>query len=383
MPTISGSIGTSSSSYYEYWTRRTAETPKGLRDIGVFLDLPYSFEKGGQRQNFSKLLWSGDPTWNVFSPVSIVSVGMSPQYTVTPSYPDEGAVIEKLANKWRNTDLNIGMYLSPEGRESAETMIHGMTRLASTARDLKRGNIGAALRNLDHLPTRAKRRVNRRFEQGDISGAFLSAHLGWEPIIKDIYEASNLVSPVESGDRIRASKLGNPGVRVVKGPFGQPFPGTESHSDKLSISLIGDVRRPPTFQERFGLSNALSIAWELVPLSFVADYFLPVGRTIDNMYFISQVRFSKLWMKRYRLSSAEVSVPKNSFYSTYNYRRFYNASDMFYVSRYREFERKPHQLSFTDPLRSISVTVPSSLMRLGTMTALLHQRILSLDSKRR
>lgn len=385
MPVIITEVGSANpitSTYYERKRRVTQVTPKTFRDRGIFWDLPYSFEKTGFRQSLSPMkLYGSQPSQ--YRDMSIVGAGMSRQYSTVPAFPDESKVIAKLADKWRNTDLNIGMYLSPEGRESVEMISGSLLRIANSARQLKRGDFGGAMRSLNHLPRSARQRSFKKFEQGDISGSFLAAHLGWEPLIKDIYAASEGVDPVETGKRIKSSSLGKRGVAYVnEKPFGAVVPCTKSFVDLRRLTYMGDISRAPTFQQRFGLGNPFQIAWELASLSFVADYFLPIGSVIDSMYFISQARFSALWRKTYSQSTAEVSVPRGALVIKDQYNRpVWNTEAIRRTEYTTMFTRSPHVLSFADPLRSLQVTMPSSMMKLATLTSLTHQRLLSLNRR--
>lgn len=369
------------STYYESQTRDKYKTPKSLRDRGIFLDLPYSKSQISIVQTRSPIKRAGLYPASGWPDKTCRAMSIDVQRLDVPSFPNEADVIAKLASAWRNTDVNIGMYLSPEGRESVGMMASSMLRIANSARDLKRGNFGAAVRHLNHMPRSHVKRAHRRFEQGDISGSFLAMHLGWSPLISDIYAASNIKPPVETGTQIRATKLGKKPRYKLAWPIsaGQGKPIAYEGIDIRRTTYIGNVRRPPTFSERFGLGNPFSVAWELIPLSFVADYFLPIGNTIDSMYFISQCRFNGLWRKTYSESKTSVNVPVGGMrvWDTWN-QVCWNTTDMSLIRHERSFTRKPHVMSFSDPLRSINVQLPSSLMRLATITALTHQRILNL-----
>jgi hypothetical protein len=293
-----------------------------------------------------------------------------------PRYPAYADVLIKLREKWSDTDLNLGMYASPEGRESVQMMYTLMLKLANGAHSLKRGDFGGFVRNLNELPRSARKVSARKFNQGDLSGSFLAAHLGWEPLIKDVYEASGLVDIQEESYRISARKLGSQDASVSNIAN---FPGTTSTFDKkVQLQLTLDMKRKPTFAQRFGLDNPFHIAWELVPLSFVADYFLPIGRVIAGMGAVSALYGSKGWSKEYNHLFAKVNMPKGTKAVNSWGTQYYTKSDMELVSRERKFTRAKYTPSFSDPLRNLRVTLPDGVWKLSTMGALLHQRLLSL-----
>lgn len=366
--------------YYEKKTQQGGDTPRYLRMAGKFTENNYSMSALSWRRAFSKMyLANGSDIPGEFSVNSFYVVSMGPVV-----WPAETDVLTKLAGKWRQTDLNIGMYLSPEGRESLTMMTSSLMKLSNSARALRRGDFGGFVRNLNELPRSARRASARKFNQGDLSGSFLAAHLGWEPLIEDIYNASNSVSPEEKSHRITARKLG-PKRTVSVGTSGNPPVSARNiQSDqKTQVRLILDVTRPPSFVQRFGLDNPFLIAWELVPLSFVADYFLPIGSVIDNLGFISGIWGQKGWRKSYSYIEYKTWVNSGTILGNYYGSLYRNRKEIteWYIKK--DATRTVWTPSFADPFRSISTKLPASMMKLSTLAALTHQNILSLLDKRR
>lgn len=371
-------IGDSSqhwSTYFEYLRRDCRTTPKALRQLGIYQDLPYSRLAQSMINNRIRIeRVRGSGRREIF----IAALGPTVEMRFDSVVPSDGDVIAKLGEKWRNTDLNIGVLLSAEGRESIDTLSSALKRLTNSAISLRRGDFGGFVRNMHELPRKHRKEAYNRFNQGDLSGAFLSAHLGWTPMIRDAYEAANIDPPKLRADRIRATKAGKPRTWYVNSPG--PFVDSFVQEGKLSVTLIGDISRPATWQERFGMGNFFEVVWENVPLSFVADYFLPIGQTISNMYFISQARFSRLWIKRYEDSLATMKTKVGLVYNDGG-EPWRTASSATVRRRYRSFSRSTYELNFASPLRSMKVNMPSSLMRLATLGALTHQSLLSLDKR--
>jgi hypothetical protein len=367
--------------YYESKVQSGGDTPLALRLAGKYLENNYSVTKESWRRSYSKMKTKKN---NIVLPNEY---GINSWYDVSVSpeiWPAEVDVLNKLAGKWRQTDLNVGMYLSPEGRESLTMMSSSLQKLANSAISLRRGDFGGFVRNLNELPRSARRASARKFNQGDISGSFLAAHLGWEPLIKDIYTLSEGVDLDETTHRISARKLG------AKRTYSAGYAGNPAVSarnlqtdQKTQIRLLLDITRPPTFAQRFGLENPFLVAWELVPLSFVADYFLPIGSVIDSMGFISGIWGQTGWRKTYSKSEYKTWVnPGTVLGFNYSYNDlFVNVSEMtqwyIAISASRTFWTP----NFADPFRSITTRLPSSVMKLGTLAALTHQSILSLVNK--
>lgn len=368
-----GSLNYKAAPYGETLTRDRAVTSPGLRRLGLWAELPYSRSSNASVSPRMQLRdWVSNALWGeTFCPTAtIVDVG-------SDSPPNEATVISALAEKWRSTSLQASMYLSPEGRESVSMMGESMLKIANAAHSLKTKDLGGFFRNLNHIPRSHKRAVLRKYNSGDISGAFLAAHLGWTPLIKDAYEASNISPPKQKGQEISAGASGTPRLFgcTYSSYYGDVLPFDTS--GKLRIKYIGRIEKPADFYDRFGLNNPFQVAWELVPLSFVADYFLPVGDVIDSMGFISAARFSKLNRKSF--TERRITIRFSRSYRIWDSR----GSKMAYASgnvyrRQTSYSRQPASLNFATPLRSMKVSLPSSIMRLATISALLHQRIRSL-----
>lgn len=253
--------------------------------------------------------------------------------------------------------------------------IEAMQKICNSVSALKRRDFGGFIRHLNKMPKKHVKRSHQHFVQGDISSAFLSAHLGWTPLIQDVYAGCNIDPPIERGERIRASRAGTPAVMKL---FNPERASSVTLSKEGRVIFMGDVSRPPNFSARFGLDNPFLTAWNLVPLSFVADYFLPISSVVDSMGFISAARFSQLWRKSYTREKRKWSCPRQVRVISPSYGPLYNRDTCDRVDYELVYERKPYTLNFADPLRSMHVKLPTSIMKLGTIAALTHKKVLSL-----
>jgi hypothetical protein len=114
---------------------------------------------------------------------------------------------------------------------------------------------------------------------------WLEFHFGWTPLIKDIYDGLEvLVSPVKSFAYERA------GVREAfeKKGFIDGSVTLSWRSSGYTYATQGcriNTFRPGPSQtlHQWGLDNPLLIAWELVPFSFVVDWFVNVGDVLSSL----------------------------------------------------------------------------------------------------
>jgi len=114
---------------------------------------------------------------------------------------------------------------------------------------------------------------------------FLKFHFGWEPLVNDIGAAvSTLQNPYPSK---RISGKGSVEVAPFKTGATNPserFTQIDTYSQKSKIQCTVRVTNPNLYlASQLGFVNPLAVAWELVPFSFVVDWFVNVGQ------FLSQV----------------------------------------------------------------------------------------------
>lgn len=274
------------------------------------------------------------------------------------------AALNKLISKWKSTELDAGVALA-ESKESIEMIIQRLRSIAGTARSLRKGDLGGALRHLGPVPKSHKTRAQKRLNHKDPSSAFLELHLGWTPLISDIYAASNLdLKPV-------TTKLVTPWVKERRNSRLAYPQFSTFRKDEVKVRLVAAMNSQPTIADRLGLLNPATIAWELIPFSFVIDYFIPIGEAISN--------FENTWRldMKYIMSQTEVRtevdafVPKNA---PVGY--WYNSEDFRYRCVYSEYKRQRYNPTV---LSSISVLprlkLPESVTRLATMAALAHTNL--------
>jgi len=114
----------------------------------------------------------------------------------------------------------------------------------------------------------------------DVSKRWLEAQYGWLPLIDDVYNASLAFAESSRNRRAQVYKVGS--QRVDDIDYSDPnstIKGKRLIKTKISYEFTERLNQ----KRALGLTNPLNGFWELVPYSFVIDWFLPIGDYFDSL----------------------------------------------------------------------------------------------------
>lgn len=230
----------------------------------------------------------------------------------------EEAVRNLYGSLHRRQDMALGVFLA-EFRESLGLLGKSMLTIARVIKALKKGRVSDALSALgDHygggVKTRKRvlnrDRLNRQRSRKGLSSVssseyaanmWLELNFGWIPIIEDIYNIIDIIngSLNSEGDGILSfSGYGELEVPAAtcnvqisarkETVFGSSEHFQASFSGKLGLRYTSHATYRVNTDvisvlAQLGLTNPLEVAWELVPYSFVIDWFLPIGDWISSL----------------------------------------------------------------------------------------------------
>lgn len=119
-----------------------------------------------------------------------------------------------------------------------------------------------------------------------LADTWLEYSYGWKPLLKDVHDvaesAANYLNQTQGEffvAKTRVSAEKNTFTETIVSDTTLKFWG----SSKIVLEMCVRYKIPPgamSFANAFGLNNPLEVAWELVPFSFIVDWFLPVGDAI-------------------------------------------------------------------------------------------------------
>lgn len=129
-----------------------------------------------------------------------------------------------------------------------------------------------------------------------VADAWLEFHFGWEPLVKDIFHATQVLQSPMSGKTVEART----GVPFLESSYSKPY--SEAYIEVIkgimlhkcgATLLVTDHNA--YMANRLGLTNPAAWAWELIPFSFVVDWFSTVGSFINQWTDLDGVRLIDPW----------------------------------------------------------------------------------------
>lgn len=166
------------------------------------------------------------------------------------------------------------------------------TQIASIAKALRRGDwkkLSEMIRG--DVPNR----VTRLPPSKRLANGWLEIEFGWKPLVQDVYAAIDLYrSSVVKGQAVKTNRR-----YAVKGGFNDyPWQNANILADttypwahriltsgaNASAKMYAEVSNPTLRTlNQLGLANPALIGWQLLPFSFVVDWFLPISNILSYM----------------------------------------------------------------------------------------------------
>lgn len=179
-----------------------------------------------------------------------------------------------------------------EADKTMSMVMARVTQLRKGVASLKRGNLRGFLDTIK-IPekARSRRHLNRissdpRWVAKNAGALWLEYWLGWAPTIGDIHNATQVFTRQFDAAPVRGRASASPQYVSKSGILGTHDSTLVVRSGKVACEVGGKIRitNPNVLlAKELGLLNPLATAWELVPLSFVVNWFVNVGGVINRL----------------------------------------------------------------------------------------------------
>nr|APG77229.1 hypothetical protein [Hubei levi-like virus 7] len=234
----------------------------------------------------------------------------------------------KILAKLKSSKVNLAV-AGAERVKTADMIAKTAINFANAYRNLRKGNFAKAAEDLGVPPAkRAKSRFNKDYAKRGAraaGGGWLALQYGWKPLISDIYGSCEAIA-----------RAGNqPVIGRVKQTVTRTFPlrrRTVSKSQDLVQVDFWDGEQKVAVQygitfvrengglhvlSELGITNPALIAWELVPFSFVVDWFLPIGSWLETFDATSGLVFHSGYRTTFSTMTSKYVQTRNGTYSNY------------------------------------------------------------------
>lgn len=261
-------------------------------------------------------------------------------------------LVGKLGDQLYGSDFNMGVFIGELG-DTLGLIGSTATSLGLALGYAGRGQFGRAAEQLVSGTSRRPQRRHPNFSQKywdegkgvkeTLASRWLELQYGWLPLLKDVEAAAHMLAhhlnvPARKSYRSKVhAELRQTRTTQVGFLPSQKAIGTAIKTHDRW--LIARIEEKGSIPQMLGLTNPEMVAWELVPYSFVADWFIPIGDwmraralvqglkgtfiTSDkrlglafsptSKFFSSQPRGNFRWLEFNRSISTTIKVPMPTF----------------------------------------------------------------------
>lgn len=208
---------------------------------------------------------------------------------------DQLKLINKLREKLQGSDFNASVFLG-EGHQTLRMITDSAVRIRKAYVHLRRGDLAGTARSLFEgssrrplKPYSSMKNFNASNRE-NLANNWLELQYGWLPLLSDTQNLAELLahqlqSPLEmkvSASRTKqASGISTPvyvGYNPTTLQYG--FIATRwSKTERRKVTVF--IKERPSPWAVLGLTDPRQVMWELLPWSFVADWFIPIGQYLD------------------------------------------------------------------------------------------------------
>lgn len=259
------------------------DTPKGQ----PLVDNPYNLMAYSDTDD---VIWAKRRIDPVYWSSSMRASGFAPGVpSVSWTSEDDYKLLGKLQERIQGGDFNFSVFLG-EGAQTLNLIGDTALKLGSALRQVKKGNVAGAARTLTGAePKRKARPFNA------VSDNWLSLQYGWMPLLGDAKSAAETVAhrlsvPMKRSYRVTRQVEASVPWSTSPGQVSYGWVNNSRQIRKQVIYRVAEDWGGLTIPQLVGLVDPELVAWELVPFSFVCDWFLPIGNWLQARAFSQKLK---------------------------------------------------------------------------------------------
>lgn len=254
----------------------------------------FSYPYGTQQQDWP--LPKPNNTWHNTG-VLVGAIDWSDADPITDSQKAsiQAESLQKSLDSLKGMKVNLGVAFG-ERKRTSDLLLGTATRIASALGSLRKGNIpgvanalGLTVNQTSKSVTRAQRRGAKGASKSNVTRSigneWLALQYGWKPLLSDVHGAAEKLAELSGVRRTRMTASRSvhgfsatsvlwhhvPTSRVAQSRYTRKYIYVFSTSNEILKDLSS-----------FGITNPAAVLWELLPWSFVLDWFIPIGNYIDT-----------------------------------------------------------------------------------------------------
>jgi hypothetical protein len=204
----------------------------------------------------------------------------------------------RLGQKASGVRVNLAQMMG-ERKQTAELLASTANRIYQSARALRRGDLSGFTRSLSLSGTEARsaksawKRVEKTPPDKRIAGHWLEFVYGWRPLLSDVFDSAEFMAQqaAKSADRVNGTITAS--ARGFVKYSGSEMNNLMGHTNtwggyesEYKVRYTAQYRLESQARQllaQTGITNPMLLAWELLPYSFVVDWFVPVGTYLESL----------------------------------------------------------------------------------------------------
>lgn len=253
--------------------------------------------------------------WNIVLPVSAPDYS----YDLTHSSLAYETAVGKVQDKVKDMKVNVAQAFA-ERQQTIDLFTSTASSIARAISAARKGNMKQAAKALGIK--------NPKSDKGkDLAQKWLALQYGWKPLLSDLTGAVEHIASKEFPPVLKFHGVGrahNSALRHVTQGTCEIIATELQYESKATVVLeyYAGNQTSRTLSQ-LGISDPLLLAWELLPYSFVVDWFLPVGAYLSRLCYDNGLNFKSGRVTKFSTNQWSTYVSsKSEVVSGYNVQYF-------------------------------------------------------------